>query len=79
MKVLLRDEDARLYYGAEHVWVADPNAAMDFHALEPAGREAFDHPTQSLAIVLKYENPDCELALNPAFCFSGRRPASRVE
>jgi hypothetical protein len=79
MKVLLRDEDARLYYGADRLWVADPNAALDFQALERAGREASDHPAQTLAVVLRYENPDCELALNPAFCFSTRQPASRVE
>jgi len=74
MKVLLRDEEARLYYRAEHVWVADPSAAMDFHALERAGQIASDHGDQTLTVVLRYEDPECELALNPAFCIANRQP-----
>ena len=70
MKVLLRDENARLYYGADDRWVADPNVAIDFQVLERAGQKALERPTQTLVVVLKYENPECELALNPIFCFN---------
>lgn len=76
VKVLLRDEEARLYYGPNDIWVADPNAALDFQVLEKAGEKALDSPTQTLAVVLKYDSPECELALNPIFCFP--RPGARA-
>ena len=68
MKVLLRDEEMRLYCGTDDRWVADPQAAMDFRALEKAGEKAAERPAQTLSVVLKYESPDYELALNPVFC-----------
>ncbi|HZR18114.1 MAG TPA: hypothetical protein VFE51_12535 [Verrucomicrobiae bacterium] len=81
MKVLLKDEQARLYYGMEHAWVADPNAAMDFQVLERAGQEASQYPLHTLAIVLRYENPECELSLNPGLFWNpqpGNSAASSV-
>ncbi|HLH54684.1 MAG TPA: hypothetical protein VKY92_13810 [Verrucomicrobiae bacterium] len=68
MKVLLRDEQARLYHGPNDTWVIDPTTATDYRMVERAGHEAVQRPAQMLAVVLRYDNPECELALNPAFC-----------
>ena len=73
MKVLLRDEQARLYHGPNDTWVADPAAATDYQMVERAGREAFQRPALMLTVVLRYESPECELALNPAFCIHRTR------
>lgn len=77
MKVLLRDESAQLYYGPNDTWVADPAAATDFRVLEKAGEHAFHCSTQMLTVVLRYESPDCELALNPVYCLK-RAPSRRA-
>jgi hypothetical protein len=76
MKVLLRDEEARLYYGPNDLWVADPKAALDFKLLEMAGQKASERPTQMLSVVLRYDSPECELALNPIFCSNGSKGAA---
>jgi hypothetical protein len=68
MRVLLKDEEAHLYYGPNDTWVTDPQVATDFRILERAGLEARHHSAQSLAVVLRYEMPECELALNPIYC-----------
>ena len=75
MKVLIKDEAAQLYYGPNDTWVADPAAATDFQALERAGEQALQCKAQMLAVVLRYESPDSELALNPIYCL--KRPPSR--
>lgn len=79
MKVLLRDEEARLYHGPNDTWVADPGCATDFQLLENAGREAFQLQTRDLAVVIRYESPECELALNPIFCWGNHRTRERVD
>ena len=70
VKVLLRDEATRLYWKADGHWVADPAGASAFDSLKAAGERARQgeslHP--GLSVVLAYENPRCELALNPAYC-----------
>jgi hypothetical protein len=73
MKILLRDDDARLYIGANDSWVADPNAATDFKLIENAGMKALERPKQTLAVVLRFDSPECELAINPVFCFKSQK------
>jgi hypothetical protein len=68
MKVLLRDEETRLYYGTENQWVAEATKAVDFGAILKAGQKAMECQAKVTSVVLSYENPKSELALNPAFC-----------
>ena len=72
MKVLLRDEQSRHYYGGNAAWVAELSQALNFGSIERAGQQAQECRPRVLSVVLKYENPECELALNPVFCFRGR-------
>jgi hypothetical protein len=78
MRVLLIDEETRLYYGGEETWVADIKAAMDFGVIERAGQKALECGSKLLNVVLRYENPECELQLNPAFCVPRSAPRSML-
>jgi hypothetical protein len=71
MKVLLRDLRAGLYFGGEMKWVEKPKAAADFATLEAASRRAGESGGADVAVVLRYDGPECELALNPADCLNG--------
>ena len=62
------DEKTRLYYAGEELWVADVTAAVDFGSLERAARKALDYGSKLLNVILRYDNPLCEVALIPAFC-----------
>jgi hypothetical protein len=68
MRVLLIDEETRRYYAGEELWVADVTAAVDFGAIERAGQKALECGSKLLNVILRYDNPFCEVALNPAFC-----------
>ena len=70
MIVILRDLKTGLYFGPEKVWVAKPQEAADFLTLEAAGRGAWECGSQHVAVVLRYNEPECELALNPALCMT---------
>jgi hypothetical protein len=68
MRVLLIDEETRCYYAGDELWVADVTAAVDFGAIERAGQKALEFGSKLLNVILRYDNPLCEVALNPAFC-----------
>ena len=70
MVVLLRDLKTGLYFGRENVWVGKPEGATDFGTVEAAGCGAKGCVGEDVAVVLRYDNPECELALNPAFCMT---------
>jgi hypothetical protein len=56
-------------------WVDKHEAATNFGTLEAAGRRARESGGMDVAVVLRYESPECEVALNPAYCvqdFGGR-------
>ena len=55
------------YLGQDGAWVA-ANEALSFPTLHAAGEEAREHG--DCDVVLSYENPPCELALNPVYCRS---------
>jgi hypothetical protein len=77
MKVLLRDEQSRHYYSGNEAWVAEMSKAWNFGSIERAGQQAQECHPRVLSVVLKYDNPECELALNPVFCFRGRTAENR--
>jgi hypothetical protein len=68
MKVLLRDGRNGLYCGRGDNWVAAIEEAAEFDTIKAAGQKARDPDFDEVEVVLKYDNPQCELALNPAYC-----------
>lgn len=66
MKVLLRDTGTGKYLGFDDQWVAEPWQAFAFAQIEAAGQKAMRG--SSLQVVLRYDDPECELALSPEFC-----------
>jgi hypothetical protein len=79
MKVLLRDAGTGSYVGREVAWVGTPEVAAEFETMEAAGYKAQEFGRHDVVVVLKYESPECELALNPAYCVTharggGQRP-----
>lgn len=69
MRVLLRDEGTGTYLGREMAWVGHLEGAAEFATLEAAGAKARECPERDVVVVLRYEESECELALNPAYCF----------
>ena len=68
MKVLLRDDLKHLYCGSDGAWIPDPAEARDFGTLLAAGEQARKEREADLSVIMSFENPQCELALNPVFC-----------
>jgi hypothetical protein len=66
MRVLIRDEKTGKYLGQDGVWVADAKEGIGFPTLQAAGKKAREQ--QDCEVVLSYENPPCELALDPVYC-----------
>lgn len=67
MKVLLRDPRTGCYLGRDDRWVAHCEEALEFDSLHEAGRRAYERHHEA-KVVLRYSDPVCELAVNPAFC-----------
>ncbi len=68
MKVLVRNAGNGLYVGRQAPWAASLEAAAEFATLDAAGQKAREFGAQDVVVVLRYESPECELALNPAYC-----------
>ncbi len=68
MKVLLRNGRTGLYRGKELDWVAGIEDAAEFGTIQAAGQKARSSDEDELDVVLQYDDPQCELALNPAYC-----------
>ena len=64
----MRDNRTGAYLAGEGAWVGDLDEAVEFGTLQAAGREARACDGEHVVVVLRYENPECELAVNPAFC-----------
>ena len=79
MRVLLRDAGTGSYVGGQVAWVGNAEVAAEFASLAAAGRKAQEFGQKDVVVVLRYEGPECELALNPAYCVTaagggGQRP-----
>ena len=66
MKILIREEESRKYLEGDATWVTEPEKGFSFPTLQAAGEKARAYG--NCDVVLLYENPRCELALNPVFC-----------
>jgi hypothetical protein len=65
MKVLVRQVGTGFYLTSEGQWGARVSA-REFSDIEAAGEEALR--LEDADVVLSYDQPPCELALNPAYC-----------
>jgi hypothetical protein len=79
MKVLLGDTRTNLYCGKDMGWVETAEEAAEFGTLEEAGGMARECGRDDTVVVLRYENPDCELALNPEYCGSDEGESQRLQ
>ncbi len=68
MRVLLQDGHTGLYRGPNGTWVSNAADAVEFRDIEAAGESAFACDRDEVNVVLRYEEPQCELALNPIYC-----------
>jgi hypothetical protein len=75
MRVLVRHEKTGRYFGEAGAWVPEAKEAVDFLTLYAAGKKAREH--DDCDVVLCYENPPCELALNPVYCVQRELPSQR--
>lgn len=68
MRVLVRDDTNQLYWKTGDEWVAEVAGARDFQTLHDAALKALENKARTTSVVLAYENPVCELVLNPHYC-----------
>jgi hypothetical protein len=66
MRVLIRNEKTGKYLGRDGFWVSEAKTAMAFPTLQVAGEKARQH--ENCGVVLSYEDPKCELAVDPMYC-----------
>jgi len=57
-----------LYHGKASAWVEEAAEALEFETLADAGTHAVRCDRDAVNVILRYENPACELVLNPAYC-----------
>ncbi len=67
-KIFIRDAQTRMFKGASGGWTTRPADALQFATIEAAGEEALRHIEREMEVVLAYQAPPCELALNPVYC-----------
>jgi hypothetical protein len=72
MRVLIRDEKTGRYFGEAGDWVTEAKEALGFPTLHAAGKKAREH--EACDVVLSYEDPACELAINPVYCVQRSLP-----
>ncbi len=77
MRDIVRDDANRRYWSARDRRVAEVAAAWEFHTLHEAALKALEDRALDTSVVLAYEDPVCELALNPDFCL-GHRARNRA-
>jgi hypothetical protein len=63
MKIILRDSPTGLYYGGNQTWCAGASGAMDFDSFQTAASVALEEKLETVNVVLRYEEPTCELVL----------------
>ena len=63
MKIILRDWVTGLYYGGNQTWIVGVSSATGFESIESAASVAKKQQQVTINVVLRYEDPKCELAL----------------
>jgi hypothetical protein len=62
-KVLLRNRQTGQYYSGPSEWVGDGIGAHDFGTVENAAHLARTHKLNGMEVVLRYDDPVCDLDL----------------
>jgi hypothetical protein len=70
VKIILKDSRTGLYYGGDQKWSADSLGAMEFSSSEAAAALALKEKLETANVVMRYEDPACELTLPLAACVS---------
>ena len=68
MKIILRDSQTGLYYGVDQTWCAELSGAMSFDSIWAGASVAQEQKLETVEVVLRYEEPTCELVLPLAQC-----------
>ena len=68
MRVLLKDTQSGLYCDERGSWVHESSAAMNFQTIHAAGAAALGSKHLDTSVVIQYDDPNCEVALNPDYC-----------
>jgi hypothetical protein len=71
MKVLLRDARTGDYFAKEMRWVQNPERAADFGTVETARWSAWACGRQTAAVVVRFEQSECELRWDPVVGWMG--------
>ena len=67
-----------MYVGRQAPWVRNLEEAAEFTTLAAAGWKAREFGREDVVVVLKYESPRCELALNPVYCVTDASSGQRM-
>lgn len=76
MKIILKDSRTGLYYGGDQRWSVEAWGAMEFSSSTAAAALALAEKLENVDVVLRYENPTCELTLPLAVCLSNAAGAA---
>ena len=78
MRIILRDSLTGLYYGGNQTWCAGVSGAMNFDSFQKAALVALEEKLETANVVLRYEEPTCELVLPLGLC-RATQPLSTAE
>jgi hypothetical protein len=67
-RIFLRSSRSRKFRAKNGLWTSNPAEAVQYTSLQEAGEEAKRCGMEDLEVVLQYDKPACELALNPMYC-----------
>lgn len=70
MKIILKDSRTGLYYSRDRQWSPEVSGAMEFGSNEAAAALALKDKLETANVVMRYEEPACELTLPLAACIS---------
>ncbi len=76
LKIVLKHLHSGLYYTGDRNWSADVSGAMAFDSCSAAAALALAEKLETVEVVLRYEDPPCELKLPLAVCVSGTAGAA---
>ena len=67
-RIFLRNSRSRKLRAQDDSWTCSPAEAVQYASLQEAGEAAIRCGEEGLEVVLQYDQPACELALNPKYC-----------
>jgi hypothetical protein len=78
VKIILKDSLTGLYYSGNQTWCTKVSEAMNFGTFDTAASTAFEEKPESVNVVLRFEEPECELAL-PLNLYGAQPRAGRTK